>query len=127
MQVRFARATDHLDDALRFYRDGLGLDVLGSFVDHEGFDGVMLDDANNDPTGPLGGRTLAKYPTPQSYAGATSNFLQNVCGQVRAAGFLALPNVKVCGGSWLTPADAVAAKDWARITALAKEASALRR
>ncbi|HEY9067500.1 MAG TPA: keto-deoxy-phosphogluconate aldolase, partial [Burkholderiaceae bacterium] len=40
--------------------------------------------------------------------------------------FLALPNVKVCGGSWLTPADAVAAKDWARITRLAKEASALR-
>jgi 2-dehydro-3-deoxyphosphogluconate aldolase / (4S)-4-hydroxy-2-oxoglutarate aldolase len=44
-----------------------------------------------------------------------------------APDFLALPNVKVCGGSWLTPADAVAAKDWARITALAKEASALRR
>ena len=43
-----------------------------------------------------------------------------------APDFLALPNVKVCGGSWLTPADAVAAKDWARITALAKEASALR-
>jgi 2-dehydro-3-deoxyphosphogluconate aldolase/(4S)-4-hydroxy-2-oxoglutarate aldolase len=40
--------------------------------------------------------------------------------------FLALSNVKVCGGSWLTPADAVAAKDWARITQLAKEASALR-
>lgn len=40
--------------------------------------------------------------------------------------FLALPNVVVCGGSWLTPADAVAAKDWARITTLAKEAGALR-
>lgn len=40
--------------------------------------------------------------------------------------FLALPNVKVCGGSWLTPADAVAAGDWARITQLAREASALR-
>lgn len=40
--------------------------------------------------------------------------------------FLALPNVKVCGGSWLTPADAVASKDWARITRLAREASALR-
>ena len=40
--------------------------------------------------------------------------------------FLALPNVKVCGGSWLTPADAVKAGDWGRITALAKEASALR-
>ena len=40
--------------------------------------------------------------------------------------FLALPNVKVCGGTWLTPADAVAAGDWARITALAKQAAALR-
>ena len=40
--------------------------------------------------------------------------------------FLALPNVAVCGGSWLIPADAVAAGDWARITALAREASALR-
>ena len=40
--------------------------------------------------------------------------------------FLALSNVIVCGGSWLTPADAVAAKDWARITKLAREAGALR-
>lgn len=40
--------------------------------------------------------------------------------------FLRLPNVKVCGGSWLTPQDAVDAKDWARITRLAAEASALR-
>lgn len=40
--------------------------------------------------------------------------------------FLALANVKVCGGSWLTPADAVEAGDWARITRLAREAQALR-
>jgi 2-dehydro-3-deoxyphosphogluconate aldolase / (4S)-4-hydroxy-2-oxoglutarate aldolase len=40
--------------------------------------------------------------------------------------FLALPNVKVCGGSWLTPQDAVDAKDWARITALATAAARLR-
>jgi 2-dehydro-3-deoxyphosphogluconate aldolase / (4S)-4-hydroxy-2-oxoglutarate aldolase len=40
--------------------------------------------------------------------------------------FLALPNVKVCGGSWLTPQDAVDAKDWPRITALAREAGGLR-
>jgi 2-dehydro-3-deoxyphosphogluconate aldolase/(4S)-4-hydroxy-2-oxoglutarate aldolase len=40
--------------------------------------------------------------------------------------FLALPNVKVCGGSWLTPGDAVSAKDWPRITRLAREATALR-
>ena len=41
--------------------------------------------------------------------------------------FLALANVKVCGGSWLTPTDAVASGDWARITRLAREAQALAR
>ncbi len=41
--------------------------------------------------------------------------------------FLALSNVKVCGGSWLTPQDAVDAQDWARITDLARQASTLRR
>ena len=40
--------------------------------------------------------------------------------------FLALPNVKVCGGSWLTPGDAVTAGDWTRISALARAAGALR-
>ena len=43
-----------------------------------------------------------------------------------AAQFLSLPNVKVCGGSWLTPTDALEAGDWARITSLARAASALR-
>ena len=41
--------------------------------------------------------------------------------------FLSLPNVKVCGGSWLTPQDAVDAGDWARITRLAAEAAAIKR
>ena len=36
---------------------------------------------------------------------------------------LALPNVAMAGGSWLTPADALREGDWARITGLAREAS----
>lgn len=32
--------------------------------------------------------------------------------------YLALPNVKCVGGSWIVPDDAVAAKDWSRITQL---------
>lgn len=40
--------------------------------------------------------------------------------------FLALPNVPVCGGSWLTPESAIRAADWPSITALAKSAAALR-
>jgi 2-dehydro-3-deoxyphosphogluconate aldolase/(4S)-4-hydroxy-2-oxoglutarate aldolase len=40
--------------------------------------------------------------------------------------YLALPNVRVVGGSWLTPAAALRAGDWARVTRLAREAGALR-
>ena len=40
--------------------------------------------------------------------------------------FLALPNVRCVGGSWLVPADALAAGDWARITTLAAQAKGLR-
>jgi 2-dehydro-3-deoxyphosphogluconate aldolase/(4S)-4-hydroxy-2-oxoglutarate aldolase len=47
--------------------------------------------------------------------------------QANAAEFLALSNVACVGGSWLTPADALAAGDWARITALARGASTLQR
>jgi len=40
--LRVARPTDHLDEIVRFYRDGLALEVIASFEDHDGFDGVML-------------------------------------------------------------------------------------
>jgi 2-dehydro-3-deoxyphosphogluconate aldolase / (4S)-4-hydroxy-2-oxoglutarate aldolase len=44
----------------------------------------------------------------------------------RAPAYLALPNVLAVGGSWITPADAVAAGDWPRITTLARAAAGLR-
>jgi len=40
--LRVARPSDNLAAVVRFYRDGLGFEVLASFQDHEGFDGVML-------------------------------------------------------------------------------------
>ena len=40
--LRVARPTDDLQALLRFYRDGLGLEVLFEFHDHEGFEGMML-------------------------------------------------------------------------------------
>ena len=40
--VRISRATNDLDQVLRFYVDALELEVLGSFTDHAGFDGVIL-------------------------------------------------------------------------------------
>ncbi|HEY5678283.1 MAG TPA: VOC family protein [Myxococcales bacterium] len=41
-EVRFARPVADLAAALRFYRDGLGLPVLGGFEGHAGYDGVMV-------------------------------------------------------------------------------------
>ena len=38
-----------------------------------------------------------------------------------AADYLRLPNVGCVGGSWVTPADVLAAGDWARVTALAAQ------
>jgi 2-dehydro-3-deoxyphosphogluconate aldolase / (4S)-4-hydroxy-2-oxoglutarate aldolase len=39
--------------------------------------------------------------------------------------FLALPNVAMAGGSWLTPAEALRDGDWARVTKLAREATTI--
>ena len=43
-----------------------------------------------------------------------------------APDYLALPNVGCVGGSWMIPADAVAARDWGRVEVLAREAAGLR-
>lgn len=40
--MRVARPTDHLEALAVMYQQGLGLEVLGRFDDHQGFDGIML-------------------------------------------------------------------------------------
>ncbi|MEU3826909.1 bifunctional 4-hydroxy-2-oxoglutarate aldolase/2-dehydro-3-deoxy-phosphogluconate aldolase [Streptomyces sp. SID486] len=47
-------------------------------------------------------------------------------GPDTAPEYLALPNVGCVGGSWMVPADAVAAGDWGRIERLARTAAGLR-
>ena len=42
VQVRWARPTNRLEAVVRFYRDGLGLEQIGSFEGHAGYSGVML-------------------------------------------------------------------------------------
>ncbi|GHF71388.1 bifunctional 4-hydroxy-2-oxoglutarate aldolase/2-dehydro-3-deoxy-phosphogluconate aldolase [Streptomyces griseosporeus] len=46
-------------------------------------------------------------------------------GPDTAPDYLALPNVGCVGGSWMLPADAVAARDWGRVERLAREAATL--
>ena len=52
--------------------------------------------------------------------------LRVLCVGEPAPQFLALSNVRVVGGSWLTPADALKTGDWERVERLAREASVLR-
>jgi catechol 2,3-dioxygenase-like lactoylglutathione lyase family enzyme len=40
--LRVARPTDDLEALVKFYRDGLGLEVVSEFSGHGDFDGVML-------------------------------------------------------------------------------------
>jgi 2-dehydro-3-deoxyphosphogluconate aldolase / (4S)-4-hydroxy-2-oxoglutarate aldolase len=44
----------------------------------------------------------------------------------RAPSYLALANVACIGGSWLTPATLIGARDWAGVAARARQAAALR-
>lgn len=76
------------------------------------------------PAVPAGGaRLLAAWagPLPQLRFCPTGGI-----SAASAADFLALPNVLCVGGSWLTPADRLAAADWAGIEQLARAAAHLR-
>jgi len=41
-QIRIARPTSSLKEIQRFYCDGLGLNKIGGFRDHDGYNGVMI-------------------------------------------------------------------------------------
>ena len=42
--LRIARPVANLAQSVRMYKHGLSLEELGSFADHDGFDGVILGD-----------------------------------------------------------------------------------
>ncbi|MEP4465500.1 bifunctional 4-hydroxy-2-oxoglutarate aldolase/2-dehydro-3-deoxy-phosphogluconate aldolase [Marinobacter alexandrii] len=66
-------------------------------------------------------------PALKAFSGPFSDVVFCPTGGIRrdtAKDYLALKNVKAVGGSWLTPADVVAAKDWAQITKIARDSLA---
>lgn len=76
------------------------------------------------PAGSAGGAALLKSlqgPFPQARFCPTGGITPETL-----ASYLALPNVLCAGGSWVSPADAIAARDWQRIEALAAKAAAAR-
>lgn len=47
-QVRIARPTDKFEEIIDFYVNGLGLEEIGRFEKHQGYDGVIIGLPNAD-------------------------------------------------------------------------------
>jgi 2-dehydro-3-deoxyphosphogluconate aldolase/(4S)-4-hydroxy-2-oxoglutarate aldolase len=73
-----------------------------------------------EPAGGIGYLRALAAPLPEVAFCPTGGI-----GAANGAAYLALPNVLCVGGSWVVPEAAVAARDWAAITRLAKAAVAL--
>jgi 2-dehydro-3-deoxyphosphogluconate aldolase/(4S)-4-hydroxy-2-oxoglutarate aldolase len=77
------------------------------------------------PAGPAGGAPMLKAlngPLPQVTFCPTGGI-----GPANAGDYLSLPNVACVGGSWVAPAELLAARDWDGIERLARAAAALKR
>lgn len=48
MRFRVARHTNNIDSIINFYRNILGLEILGEFKNHDNYDGVFLGFKNKD-------------------------------------------------------------------------------
>jgi catechol 2,3-dioxygenase-like lactoylglutathione lyase family enzyme len=96
--MRVARPTDNLAAIAAMYSKGLGFTVLSEFVDHQGFDGVIL----GHPEQPYHieftahrGHEVGKAPTQDHllvFYIPDNNEWENACTQMSAAGFRLAPS-----------------------------------
>ena len=91
--LRIARPTDQLEAIVAMYKDGLGLDIIGVFEDHQGFDGVMLGNAGMEYHFEFTyhrGYMVGKAPTQENllvFYISDRNEWEARCQQMEVAGF----------------------------------------
>lgn len=92
-QLRIARPVSDLEKSVALYREGLGLEELGRFENHEGFDGVMLghpDRSVHFEFTHCHDRPVIPSPTPEDllviYLPDRDDWLET-CRRMLAAGF----------------------------------------
>ena len=92
--LRVARPTDNLDLIVQMYTAGLGFAVLAQFENHDGFDGVVLGNPNENYHLEFThhrGTTVGKAPTDDNllvfYIESNVEWLQ-ACTQVETSGFI---------------------------------------
>ena len=96
--LRIARPVSDLVRAVAMYRSGLGLRVVGTFADHDGFDGVMLgrDGASyHFEFTHCRAHPVVPHPTPEDlvvfYLPDRSEW-KAACVSMAAAGFVRVPS-----------------------------------
>lgn len=96
--IRIARPSDNLAAHIPFYRDGLGLDILYQFEDHNGFDGVMIGKPGapyhlefTRAEGHVAGRAPTKDNLLIFYVPNLSEW-QSAVARMQSAGFAAVPS-----------------------------------
>ncbi len=97
-KIRVARPTDNLATISKMYMDGLGFKLLGSFEDHNGFDGVIIGHEHHlyhfEFTHHRG-TIVGKAPTEDNllvfYLPDETEW-QNSCQTMRNAGFVEVPS-----------------------------------
>ncbi|HBN5893602.1 TPA: VOC family protein [Serratia marcescens] len=94
--LRIARPTDRLQEIAALYCRGLGFEKLGEFVDHQGFDGIMIGHPQHayhlEFTQHRGVR-VGQAPTQDHllvFYLPDENAWRAACERMRAAGFLAV-------------------------------------
>lgn len=91
--LRVARPTDQLEAIVAMYKAGLSLEVLGSFENHQGFDGVMLGHAGMEYHFEFThhhGHSVGKAPTKDNllvFYISDRDAWEARCKQMEAAGF----------------------------------------
>jgi prolyl oligopeptidase len=96
--MRVARPTDNLDEISKMYQLGLGLNVMGQFEDHNGFDGVILGHSKYPYHLEFShhkGKKVGGAPTSNNllvfYIEDVSEW-KKACGKMAYAGFIVVPS-----------------------------------
>lgn len=96
--LRVARPTNRLKEIAEMYREGLGFATIGQFVDHDGFDGIILGRRGE----PYHLEFTTKRDHPMGGAPSPDNLLvfyiphaqqwNTGCARMAAAGFRVVPS-----------------------------------
>jgi catechol 2,3-dioxygenase-like lactoylglutathione lyase family enzyme len=119
-QFRAARPVKSLDAVMTFYREGLGLPVIGEFRDHDGFSGVMfgLPDSKAHLEFTVGPDTPVAPPHPEEHFVFYVPDAPAADRLVRRLAALGFPEVEPVNPYWRADGTTIADADGFRVVVM---------